>query len=468
MEIQPASRVCPGPWWPLLLAVLCILLPPLAAAQAASPIPALADPVVDSAGVLSAGTAGQLRQQAYDLQARKGAQLQVLLVDHAGDEGIEAYAQRVFDQWALGRAGIDDGVLMVVAVKDRRVRIQTGYGLEGAIPDAYARRIIDGAVLPRFRQGDIDQGVLDGTALLVTLIEGEPLPPLEAEGRNVLPSDWRRIDTLVLAALLAGAGIGVLFSPTTAQADAQQQAERAQQRHNRRRGRQVAGATTTRHRRWPWWWRPLATVLVIGGALSVVAAWLPGQWVAFVFILGIGVPVATLLGWLWRRVRGLRIGVYAMLATSAVFAGVMLASGQPAPALVLHAVVNLAVGIAVMLVAFLVGACRARWRQSRRSFAVRASVLGLLTAGYALLVLHLSTAAASAEEGRTLALILSVVGSFFLYFAWVLGMSSLQKGYGGGRSGSSGSSGRSSTSSSSSSWSGGGGSSGGGGASGSW
>lgn len=462
--LEPHRR--PTPWWLLLLAVLCTLLPPLAAAQAASPIPELRDPVVDSAGILSAETAGRLRQQAYDLQARKGAQLQVLLVDHAGTDGIEAYAQRVFDQWALGRAGIDDGVLMLVAVKDRRVRIQTGYGLEGAIPDAYARRIIEGAVLPRFREGDIDQGVLDGSALLVLLVDGEPLPPLQAPSRNVLPSYWGPVDTWVLVALLAGFAIGLLFSPTQAQADAQQR-ERAPQR--RRRRRRTARSTPAGGRHWPWWWRPLADVVVIGGAVWAIAAWLPGQWLAFVFVLGTAVPVATLLGWLWRRVRGLRLGLYALLATSTVFAAIMLALGQPAPALVLHAVVNLAVGIAVMLVGFLVSACLARWRESRRSFIVRAGVLALLTAGYGLMVLHVSAAAATAEEGHTLAIILSVVGSFFLYFAWVLGMSSVQKGgrwsAGGGTSSS-----RSSGSSSGSSggWSGGGGSSGGGGASGSW
>ncbi len=110
------------------------------------------------------------------LQARKGAQLQVLVVPSVGDDGIEAYAQRVFEQWQLGRAGVDDGVLLL-AVQDRRVRIQTGYGLEGTIPDAYAARIIDKAIVPRLREGDLDQGLLDGSKVLVALIDGDPLPP---------------------------------------------------------------------------------------------------------------------------------------------------------------------------------------------------------------------------------------------------------------------------------------------------
>ncbi|MCR1003591.1 MAG: TPM domain-containing protein, partial [Stenotrophomonas maltophilia] len=136
-------------WQRVGLALLLCLLPlPVLAAAA---IPALDDPVVDTANALSASTRATLREQALQLQARKGAQLQVLVVPSVGDDGIEAYAQRVFDQWQLGRAGVDDGVLLLVAVQDRRVRIQTGYGLEGTIPDAYAARIIDKAIVPRLR-----------------------------------------------------------------------------------------------------------------------------------------------------------------------------------------------------------------------------------------------------------------------------------------------------------------------------
>ena len=140
--------------------MLCLL--PVLALAAPTPIPDLHDPVVDTVQVLSADEAQQLRTQALELQARRGAQLQVLVVDSAGDEGIEAYSQRVFDQWQIGRKGVDDGVLLLLAMGDRRVRIQTGYGLEGAIPDAYAQRIIDQAIIPRLREGEPGQGILDG------------------------------------------------------------------------------------------------------------------------------------------------------------------------------------------------------------------------------------------------------------------------------------------------------------------
>ena len=110
-------------WATVGLLLLC-LLPMMAMAAVA--VPALDDPVVDTAHALSADTRNALRTQALQLQARTGAQLQVLVVDQVGDEGIEAYAQRVFEQWQLGRAGVDDGVLLLVAVQDRRVRLQTG------------------------------------------------------------------------------------------------------------------------------------------------------------------------------------------------------------------------------------------------------------------------------------------------------------------------------------------------------
>ena len=158
-------------WATVGLLLLC-LLPMMAMAMSAVAVPSLDDPVVDTAHALSPDTRSALRTQALQLQARTGAQLQVLVVDRVGDEGIEAYAQRVFEQWQLGRAGVDDGVLLLVAVQDRRVRLQTGYGLEGAIPDAYAARIIDKAIVPRFREGDLDQGLLDGTKVVVALIDG--------------------------------------------------------------------------------------------------------------------------------------------------------------------------------------------------------------------------------------------------------------------------------------------------------
>ncbi|GAB2504303.1 hypothetical protein GCM10027084_18460 [Pseudoxanthomonas sangjuensis] len=164
----------------LLLA--CLLLP-CAAAWAQRPatagladIPPLTSPVVDTTGTLDAAQKQQLERQALDLQRRKGSQLQVLIVPTTQPEDIFDYAQRVFDQWKLGRKKVDDAVLVVVAKDDRRVRIHTGYGLEGAIPDAIASRVIQEYMAPKFRAGDYGGGLIDATAVLVKIIDGEPLP----------------------------------------------------------------------------------------------------------------------------------------------------------------------------------------------------------------------------------------------------------------------------------------------------
>lgn len=159
----------------LALALLLLACSP-AWAQRAAAIPALTSPVVDATGTLGVEQKRQLEQQALALQQRKGSQLQVLMVASTQPETIEQYTQRVFDQWKLGREGVDDAVILVVAKDDRRARIQTGYGLEGAIPDAIANRVIQEYLAPKFRAGDYGGGIADASAQLVKLIDGEPLP----------------------------------------------------------------------------------------------------------------------------------------------------------------------------------------------------------------------------------------------------------------------------------------------------
>ncbi|MDT3554943.1 TPM domain-containing protein [Stenotrophomonas maltophilia group sp. msm1] len=455
-----------------LALLLCLLpLPVLAAAS----IPALDDPVVDTANALSASTRATLREQALQLQARKGAQLQVLVVPSVGDDGIEAYAQRVFEQWQLGRAGVDDGVLLLVAVQDRRVRIQTGYGLEGTIPDAYAARIIDKAIVPRLREGDLDQGLLDGSKVLVALIDGEPLPPQEdSSARNLLPADWRTGDSVVALTLLVGFLAGLWRSPPRLLAT-RTEAEFSFKRRERRRKALAANAAMPRPN-WPTlpaWGRPLLVTAVMAAGLVSATLLLPRHVLpALFFVLLPAVPVAALLGWCWRRSRGVRIVLCGMLAVSIGFFAVMLVRGQLPPSLALHTLLNLAVALAAMLVFFLVQAGRARWRRNRNSFAVRLVVLVLLTGAYALGAL-LAIDRASDENARVLAMIVSSVGTLFLYFIWLFTLLPGEKARSGRRSSqgyrsSSSTSSSSSSSSSSGGWSGGGGRSGGGGASGSW
>jgi uncharacterized protein len=166
-----------------LLVLLCAGMWAQAWAQQLAAIPPLDSPVVDTTGTLDAASKQQLEQQALALQQRKGSQLQILLVSSTQPESIEQYTQRVFDAWKLGRKGVDDAVLLVVAKDDRAVRIQPGYGLEGAIPDITAGRVIREYLAPKFRQGDYTGGLVDATAQLVKLIDGEPLPePMTRQG----------------------------------------------------------------------------------------------------------------------------------------------------------------------------------------------------------------------------------------------------------------------------------------------
>ena len=166
----------------VLLLLMCVCA--LAQAQQLAPIPALDSPVIDTTGTLDAATKQALEAQAFALQQRKGSQLQVLMVPTVQPEDIAQYAVRAFEQWKLGRKGVDDGVLLVVAKDDHRVRIEVGYGLEGAIPDATSERVIQEYLVPKFRADDYAGGIADGTATLVKLIDGEPLPAPMADNRG--------------------------------------------------------------------------------------------------------------------------------------------------------------------------------------------------------------------------------------------------------------------------------------------
>ncbi|QQP98350.1 TPM domain-containing protein [Lysobacter enzymogenes] len=152
-----------------------------AAAPAAVAVPALTGPVVDLTATLDAAAAARLSERSLDLQRRKGAQLMLLLIDSTGGEDIAAYAQRVFEQWKPGRAGIDDGVLVVVAKRDRRMRIHLGRGLDDAVGEQNAARIIEEILTPAFRDDDYAGGLTRAYDALIGLIDGTPLPEPEPD-----------------------------------------------------------------------------------------------------------------------------------------------------------------------------------------------------------------------------------------------------------------------------------------------
>lgn len=159
----------------LLLLCLCLSLPGVLRAEV--PVPPLAAHVTDLTATLTGDQRAALERQLVDFEARKGSQIAVLLVPTTRPETIEQYAIRVAEQWQLGRAGVDDGVLLLIATDDRELRIEVGYGLEGVLPDAIAKRVIEEVIVPHFRDGDIHAGILAGVRRLEGLIEGEPLPP---------------------------------------------------------------------------------------------------------------------------------------------------------------------------------------------------------------------------------------------------------------------------------------------------
>lgn len=159
----------------LLWRALALLLL-AAAAQGEVPVPPLAARVTDITATLSADQRNTLEGELAALESRKGSQVAVLLVPTVQPESIEQYATRVFDQWKLGRKGVDDGVLLVIAKNDRKLRIEVGYGLEGILPDAIARRIIDESIAPHFRKGDFYGGVRSGVDRIVRVVEGEAMP----------------------------------------------------------------------------------------------------------------------------------------------------------------------------------------------------------------------------------------------------------------------------------------------------
>lgn len=148
------------------------------------PVPELKSRVTDQVGMLSSATVAAIESRLADLETRKGSQLAVLVVASTGDETVEQYGIRVAEAWKLGRKGVDDGALLLVVRDDRALRIEVGYGLEGAIPDAIAKRVIEEVIVPRFKSGDFDAGVSAGVDRLIGLIDGEPLPepPQTASG----------------------------------------------------------------------------------------------------------------------------------------------------------------------------------------------------------------------------------------------------------------------------------------------
>lgn len=195
--------------WPGWLGLLALLLSWPALAQLA--VPRLEARVTDLTATLTQAERDALEQRLAAFEAEKGSQLAVLIVPTTRPETIEQYAIRVAEAWKLGRKGVDDGVLLLVAKDDRAVRIEVGYGLEGVIPDAVAKRIIAEVIVPRFRTGDFHGGLVAGMEALMTRISGEALP-LPADRAPGHPGAGFLEQTLPLAMMFIFVAGGLLRS----------------------------------------------------------------------------------------------------------------------------------------------------------------------------------------------------------------------------------------------------------------
>jgi uncharacterized protein len=221
-------------------------------AGAQVPVPPMGAWVTDRTATLTDGQKTALEQALRSFEARKGSQVVVLIVPSTAPETIEQFALRVAEEWKPGRKNVDDGAILVVAKDDRALRIEVGYGLEGALTDADSKRIISEIIVPRFRQGDYYGGITAGVDRILRVIDGEPLPKPEERRSGGTRGIGAILPVLMILALVAG---GVLHT--------------------------VLG-------RFP-------GALVTGGAVSIVA-WMLAGAVATALIAGVIAFLFTLIG----------------------------------------------------------------------------------------------------------------------------------------------------------------------------
>lgn len=173
------------------------------------PIPPLTGRVVDVTGALNPEQKRELEASLEAFEKRKGTQIAVLITGTTLPEPIEAFSLRVAEAWRIGRKGVDDGVVVVVASSDKAMRIEVGYGLEGAVPDALAKRLIEEEFIPGFREGNIYGGLRAGLDRLMRVIDGEPLPePKQDTGGG---SDLRSLESYFVLFMVIVIAVGGLL-----------------------------------------------------------------------------------------------------------------------------------------------------------------------------------------------------------------------------------------------------------------
>lgn len=197
-------------------AALALLLS-LGAGQAEDmPVPPLTGRVVDLPGALAPVQIRELESKLEAFEKRKGSQIAVLIVGTTFPEPIESFGIRVAEAWRIGRKGVDDGAIIVIAKSDQTMRIEVGYGLEGAIPDAVAKRLIEEIFIPRFRDGNFYGGLGEGIDRMIRVIDGEPLPePAQPAGGSLRAIESYFVLFMVIIFAVGGA-LRALLGPVPA------------------------------------------------------------------------------------------------------------------------------------------------------------------------------------------------------------------------------------------------------------
>jgi len=170
-------------------------------------IPPLTNHVVDRTATLNTEQLSQLDENLREFEKRKGSQIAVLIVPSTQPEAIEQFSLRVAEQWKLGRKNVDDGAILVVAKNDRSLRIEVGYGLEGALNDAISKRIIEEVIVPYFKQDDFYGGISAGIQQIIKVVDGEPLAAAPQSGVSQDSIDFKTLFPLVLVAAMVVGGL---------------------------------------------------------------------------------------------------------------------------------------------------------------------------------------------------------------------------------------------------------------------
>jgi uncharacterized protein len=185
-------------WWRFLLLALLLC----GTAQAEVAVPPLKQRVTDLTATLDAAQVQALDSRLAAFESAKGSQIAVLILPTTLPETIDQFGIRVVEAWKLGRKGVDDGVLLLIAKDDRKLRIEVGYGLEGALNDATAKRIVAEIISPYFKRGEFYEGIDAGVAAIIKVVEGEPLPaPAPRSATHSFGDEMSSLQTLFAAGI---------------------------------------------------------------------------------------------------------------------------------------------------------------------------------------------------------------------------------------------------------------------------